>query len=280
LKAPHSRRWSIETWVRRVITDTQTDSGPVDLFAVARLRSVRKIGLRFIIPGGVLLPVSDGFEIYLQHSERAELDVSSQEPLGLLSSRQRFALAHEIAHTYFYDLSQAVPFPMVSSPAGPELERLCNRVAGHLLLPTDYLKRAVGSHEDLDATMIRQIARRLRASLHVTIERLASLEAPTPVERCVVMAKRENGDAVIQALYFGVGLLSTIRRPTKYSRLSEWLPNLPLLIITERTDEEWESTLPGRTVSFKKTELGRGQTFLLEAQSKTSAARSPALSGC
>ncbi len=242
---------------------------PVDLFAVARHRRVKKVAFRFMIPRGVLLPVEGGFEVYLRDSNRKDFDTSETEPEGLLSPRQRFSLAHEIAHTFFYKFSGSVPAPDDAVSNGPELEKICDRTAGHILVPTDLLKREVGDYERIDAAFVRSVASKFRASLTVLIERLSIVEPSNPFERCVLLAKRLDGDAEIRAVYFGVGLLRTLTRPSKYTRVTEWIAEFPRRAIEKQEDADWNITWRGRPITFIKTELGGSGDFLLQVQPAT-----------
>src|SRR6476660_5600918 len=75
---------------------------PVYLYAIARRVGVKRIRLRRIIPKGLLVPTHGGFNVYLRDERDAELSIDRPEPVGFLTVRQRFALAHEIAHTMFF----------------------------------------------------------------------------------------------------------------------------------------------------------------------------------
>src|SRR5271165_417429 len=94
-----ARYWGSENWADLLPSILGFTRPPVDLYAVARHRRIRRVGFRFMIPRGVLLPVEGGFEVYLRDDTRNDVDVSREEPTDALSPRQRFSLAHEIAHT-------------------------------------------------------------------------------------------------------------------------------------------------------------------------------------
>ncbi len=136
---------SAENWADFLPSTMGDLRPPVDLHAVARHRQIRKLGLRFMVPRGLLLPVDGGFEVYLRNVDRDDIDLARPELHSLLSSRQRFSFAHEIAHTLFYDLSGAVPTPDANAPNPLELERTCDRVAGKILVPVRLLKREIAA---------------------------------------------------------------------------------------------------------------------------------------
>jgi hypothetical protein len=238
----------------------------VDLCAVARHRRIRHLGLRFIIPRGVLLPIKGGFEVYLRDQDRRDINIGEAEPGNLLSPRQRFSLAHEIAHTFFYKFSDSLPAPDGTVSNGYELEKICDRMASHILVPTDLLKREIGSSEKIDVDFVRSVATKFRTSLEVMIERISMVESSNSFERCVLLARRVQGDAEIRASYFGVGLLPLLLRPEKYTKVTQWLTDFPRHAIDRREDSEWVLTRRGRSISFKKTELGAGSDFLLQVQ--------------
>jgi hypothetical protein len=228
------------------------------------------LGLRFMIPRGVLLPVEGGFEVYLRDSCRKDMDISEPETESGLSPRQRFSLAHEIAHTFFYKLSDSTPAPEeVTNEL--ELEKTCDRTAGHILIPTNLLKREVGDYQRIDASLVRSIAHKFRTSLTVAMERLTTVEPSNPIERCILLVRRLNGDGQIRAMYFGVGLLPTLPQPRRYTRLTEWMSDFPLHLIDGERDSDWRTSRMGRVLKFERTELESGSDFLLQVQVMPSA---------
>jgi len=220
------------------------------------------------------VPADGGFEVYLRDLIRRDIDISGSEPTNLLSSRQRFSFAHEIAHTYYYKLSGSIPISdhVISNPV--DLEDHCDRTAARILVPTALLrqeiKKKIGDPENIDEAFIRSAATSFRTSIPVMIERLSIVAPSNPFERCVVLVRRLEGDAQIRASYFGVGLLPILPRPRKNTRVSEWLADFPLPAIANREDSDWRVTRAGRLVSFMKRELGSGTDFLLQAQVATS----------
>lgn len=256
---------SLEQLAALSLRDAGISGGPVDLFAVARVRRVHALGLRFIVPRGLLVPVNGGFEAYIRNSNSVDYDTRLPEPLGALTVRQRFSLAHEIAHTFYFDLNPDVPRPIAEFER-LVLEQACNSLAAHLLMPTNLLRKDVSDYDCIDAGFTRHLASKYRASLETTLERLTSIQPASPLERCVLVARRVGREAQIRAFYFGLGLRKTIARPTKYSPIREWLPDFPRHALEEASDLEWKSVMAGRSVVFQKTELGGGSAFLLQAQ--------------
>ncbi len=260
--------WRAENWADVLPGALGLAQLPVDLHAVARHRRVKRLGFRLMVPRGVLLPVGGGFEVYLLSLSPMDLDISKPEPEGLLSSRQRFSLAHEIAHTYFFKFSATVPAPHEAIPNVPEIETICDRTAGYILVPTDLLKKeiviALGDRQRINAGFVRLAANRFRTSPEVLIDRLSVVEPANPFARCILLVRNAHGNAVISAIYFGIGLLNILPRPTKYTPLTEWLPRLRRDIIESPGDSEWTTNGPVRTIIFTKTAYGNRGDFLLQ----------------
>jgi IrrE N-terminal-like domain len=269
------RLWRSENWADFLPSTLGYSSPPVDLYAVARHRRIKRLSLRFMIPRGVLMPVDGGFEVYLRDSCQKEMDISEPEAEGGLSNRQRFSLAHEIAHTFFYKFSNLKPAPEAVSNE-LELEKTCDRTAAHILIPTNLLKREIGDYQRIDASLIRSIACKFRTSLTVAIDRLTTVEPSSPIERCVLLVRRIHGDGQIRALYFGVGMLRTLPQPRRYGRLTEWLSDFPRRLIDRGGDLEWRTSRMGRSLTFERTELESGTDFLLQVQVSSSDASTAA----
>jgi hypothetical protein len=212
-----------------------------------------------------MLPVEGGFQVYLRDQVRKDVDISREEPRDELSARQRFSLAHEIAHTRFYKLSDTVPSPDGTITNGLELEDVCDRTAGCILIPTDFLKWKIREYgKEIDADFVRSVASGFRTSMTVALERLRVVEPANPFERCILLARRTYGDAEIQSLYFGLGLSSVLPRPEKYTRITKWLPDFPRRVLGQREDSGSFVTRRGRTITFTTAELGTGDRIILE----------------
>lgn len=108
---------------------------PVRLAGPARSRRISAV--KRVVPRSAgktsdfsasLVPDRDGFVVL----------VNADHP----STRQRFSVAHEIVHTFFYDIDKTPPMrpPAIARPDEHE-ERLCDRGAAELLVPTDALKK-------------------------------------------------------------------------------------------------------------------------------------------
>jgi hypothetical protein len=122
-------------------------------------------------------------------------------------------------------------------PNGPQLEDDCDRMAGCMLVPTYLLKQKIRDYgKEIDGNFVRLVASEFRTSATVALERFRVVEASNSYKRCILLAKRINGDAEIQSLFFGLGLSPVLPRPEKYARITEWLPNFPRHALNQRED--------------------------------------------
>lgn len=212
------------------------------------------------------MPVEHGFALYVRGEQQHDIEAPSVEPRGLLSCRQQFTVAHEIAHTFFYDLSLEQPAPHPVGPNALALEEICDQAAGCLLMPTQLLKRTLPDAEDMNISFVRELASLFDVSLTVALRALGQMSALSPTARAILLAHRMVDDAQIVAFCFGTGLLRTLPRPARFTRLRDWLPGIPRRVVAQRRDNEWEATSAGRTVLFRKVEVGSGPTFLLQVE--------------
>ena len=270
-----AREWKAENWADSLPAKLGLEEGPVDLFAIARSRQVKKVSLRFIVPRGALGPIEGGFEIYLRHPERGDMDISATEPAEALTSRQRFTLAHEIVHTLFYRAASRIPEALPSKVNARQLEDICNRTASYVLIPTLFLERAIGNPERIDSDLVVATARHFRTSITVLLERLSHVFPSSSSECCVLLARRVNGDAQIRAVYFATGLLRLLPRARRYSMVTEWLRSFPRDQIASMKSGEWTISRSGHTVVFSKRELSGSGDFLLYVRSEPVPVKAP-----
>jgi len=90
---------------------------PVDLQEIATRRAVFEIEEPRMVPEAVLSPEGTGFRVFLQ---------SNFNDFPGARVRQRFSLAHEIAHTFFYELRDGSQRPFKGAPRGDALEFACH----------------------------------------------------------------------------------------------------------------------------------------------------------
>src|SRR6266446_1430953 len=92
---------------------------PIDLFNLAKIQRVTAVDLRPMLPTGGLSCRSSEFVIYIQDLGRSQpFEVAIDSPAEdrpKMTTRQRFTMAHELAHTLMFDTSDP-PQPRAGSP--------------------------------------------------------------------------------------------------------------------------------------------------------------------
>jgi hypothetical protein len=263
-----------EAWADNLYVDLKCSAPPMDLHAAARKCQVNRLKLRPMIQRGALLPSLGGYEVILRNLEPKDLDVESPEPANELSSQQRFTLAHEIAHTRFYKTAKGKLVP----DDGPKkyayngeigLEEICDRVAGHLLVPTQFLKSEVrgsldSDFERIDAGFVRAMVGKFRVSYDVVIRRLWATDPENVFARCILLVGRDNEGPLIRASYRGTSLYSALPPPKEWQPVQDWLPELPLEAINHSGAGAWYLDRQGRKFQIQKFPLGKGGSFLLQ----------------
>jgi hypothetical protein len=111
--------------------DPAADRGPITLLPqILRARNVRRVVDDSTVQRARIVPGNSGFEIRLNPA--------------LPALAQRFAIAHELGHTFWfasrYDTTPLSPYQWVGA-RDPQIEMLCDRFAAALLLPRHRLLR-------------------------------------------------------------------------------------------------------------------------------------------
>jgi hypothetical protein len=227
-----------------------------------------------MVPRGVLVPVAGGFELFLRNPDSQDLDLEAEEPQDLLSHRQRFNFAHEIAHTFFYKDSKAIPTPITFAGNPRVVEEICDGAAGRILVPSNLLRGEIkrellGNCERIDSDFVCAMVVRFRVSHDVMINRLRVVESENVFTRCILLVRRSDGEARIRACYMGVTLLSCLPAPTIYAPVANWFQEVPRAITESDGGGKWEMTRGRRKLEIKKIPLGRSGDFLLQIDDPT-----------
>lgn len=116
----------------QLLQDARQVGLPVDLSPMLIARKTTIIGFDQHLPCEARLETAPtGFLIRLSGS------LASEENEG----RRRFALAHELGHTFFYDLNELPPERIIHLPLhDPVEEEVCDKFAAALLVPCSYLQ--------------------------------------------------------------------------------------------------------------------------------------------
>jgi IrrE N-terminal-like domain len=227
---------------------------PVEPAQFTDLCSVLSVEYRRMIPEGVLSPVEGGFRIFLQNNF---IDHPG------MKVRQRFTLAHELAHTFFYDLSASVPKPMKGLPRRGRLEHLCHVAANQLLLPEFLLKKELTKTGEVSsAQSILNLAERFGVSVEVLMRRLHKLGFIADDKFAAVLVDTNEGRRLIQAACYGSLLRCSAVRPTRGMDFDAWVR--PLLSPSgSPLDSAWAHTTSTATITARKV-YRSNRSFILD----------------
>jgi hypothetical protein len=140
---------------------------PVELYAVGRLCGVESFEEREMVPEAVMTTLTEGFKIYLQ---------SNFADLPGMRTRRRFSLAHEIAHTFFFEVRDGALRLVAKAPIGDQLEQACHMGARLLLVPERFLKHELDLDGDsITAEQIVRLSALFDVSVEVMLRRLQDL---------------------------------------------------------------------------------------------------------
>ncbi len=135
---------------------------PINITSILQLRRANKCRIVDMQKDARLLTTIDGFTVEIGRcTER----------------RRRFTLAHEIGHTYFYDLKSSPPERTLYDADPKDEETFCNMLASEILMPPHMiqaeLKRLEGRDQELSPVDYSQrLARRFEVSIETMTRRL------------------------------------------------------------------------------------------------------------
>lgn len=256
-------------WADSLPAKTRQFTPPVDLLKIASALDVKRLCLQLMIPRGSTIAMAGGFEIYLRAIEERDLDVGGSEMPELLSSRQRFTLAHEITHTRFYVRLKTKPIPKPKNvfKDDRDLEEVCDQAAGRILVPTAMLeqeiKGKVGEAALIDAQFVHSTAIRFRSSPEVILERLRHV-ARNSFARGIVFVRMDCGRPVVRATYYGGGLQLILREPERHKPLTDWFGGIPREFENDPNAGEWRTQVKKGTLTFTKVPWRLGGAFFLQ----------------
>lgn len=193
-----------------LVSENQS-SFPVDLGRIAAARSVLRVEFKQLLTEGGLAVQNDGFIIYVRcdagdadnFTTRFADDGTGSTLPPTVSHRARFTVAHEIAHTLFYDISSQPPRLKVTvdDPASARsLELACNEIAGALLLPEALLLRDFSNTEFVLPEDLRKLADVALVSRQAVVRRFQRLRRFPHPEAVLASAARQDAGWVITSL--------------------------------------------------------------------------------
>jgi hypothetical protein len=254
--------------------DLRLSGPPIDLYAIARRQNINRIKLCPMIHRGALLATSTGFQVLLRHPELREFDLNTPEHPYLLNAQQRFTLAHEIAHTHFYQdpKGKLVPTSEAKEYAYSgeiRLEKICDRLASRILVPARILESDIknllnNESQRIDSGLLRALVRRYRTSYEVMIRRLHETYPKNTFRRCILLVRKRHGDCQVSAWYMGRSFSDLSPIPEQFSPVRNWFQELPLSILEREPNAGWKIVRSGRELAVQKFPIGKRGEFILQ----------------
>lgn len=180
---------------------------PTDLGLIGRAQKVREFDFRPLIVDGGLSLLDDGFLISVrceeEQAERFRCDFNEDSTGRTLPSRARFTIAHEIGHTFFFDLEPSPPESLINYKDRrilPTLEAACSRAARQLLIPEFILQRDFRESDFLDPQTLRRLAELACVSPAAVVVRLNSLSKFAAPYGMIVCVDRTNEGVFVQTV--------------------------------------------------------------------------------
>ncbi len=198
------------TRARRLVHALTLMDLPVRLRPIADAQHAHVTFQPLLVEAGIST-VNGGFEIYANCRAGAVRNLMARfddpEDGGRsFPHRLRFTLAHELAHTFFFDWrgNDHRPQPHVSGTHYAELdslERECNTAAGLLLVPERLLSSMIDINniDTFDPTAIRSVAERFAVSADCLLICLRSFLATRDVGGGILVVGIDKGLPHIQA---------------------------------------------------------------------------------
>jgi len=200
---------------------------PTPLNPLAHERSANVRFMPLPVPG-CLCSTSSGFDIFVQTHVKDSKGFSEKFVSGndnQLPVRHRFTIAHEIAHTYFYDLSKQPPSMQFPPNADKELRRMekaCDAIANRMLLPKLILEDFVKKNDPTDPNRLRELAGKSAVSPQVVVSAFGSSTGCLPHNSGIASVAHDGTCYRITSFAFGA-LLKTRFTLAKGQKLSEWI---------------------------------------------------------
>lgn len=197
---------------------------PIDLTKLAVKRGIREIHFRPMPCDGAIEATAEGFVVQL-NSDKDQRVPSAAVDSAALSPRQRFTLAHEIGHTFFYDGARRAVRP---HPNPRLLESLCNQAAQILLLPEFLIAREIGVGRRFDSIeMARDLASSARVSPEVVLQRLEGIENLKETDYALFSLRlRDDGMLITTGVCLHGGAFSTLPSPVLHAPPPKWLSSI------------------------------------------------------
>lgn len=167
----------IRNIAKEFLAAANQDKPPIYLHSLFDTRHVTAYSELKTVTSGRLVIDKAGFRIEVQNG---------------YETRTRFTLAHEIAHTVFYDLESSSPKRLLHGARTKEEEYFCNMLAAEILMPfwmiEGELKKFRAGNEDTSPVLLfQQLARIFKVSLEAMIRRVVE---DLQIYKAVVLSTR------------------------------------------------------------------------------------------
>lgn len=211
----------VEYRINNIIQDLRSRQeefrAPVDLEGLRESFRVLAIEERPMIPEAAIEAVPGGFKVYLQ---------ANFVTVAGATVRRRFSLAHEFCHTLFFDVNKAKPEKIRGVPNGDNAERLCNKGAALLVVPTQLLEFELRRVEGgINSRTVTSLSQKFAVSAEVMIRRLQDVVSASLVDRAVILVECQPGGKPpeIRAGLYGPWIRSHFDVPKLGLPFQKWL---------------------------------------------------------
>lgn len=209
---------------RLLLKEAPISTAPTDLFRLSLGVRIHTVRLMPMLSDGLIRPDADGFTVFLNSDASHDVDVRR----GLrptLTVRQRFTLAHEIAHTLFFDLGASPPLERAPAEIETIIEPLCQLMAAMLLIPEHVLRKEIRPYRVVDSLeLVCDLADRFQTSVEVLLRRLDSLEGFKATDYMLMFCERDAAasDSLIKACTYSHSLINIVCKPELFSSFRRW----------------------------------------------------------
>lgn len=150
-----------KTLAAGILTSAKQYHPPINMTAIYPVQHIISCNILQIPEDGRLVVEGNGFLLQVKAGPE---------------TRIRFTIAHEIAHTVFYDLKSPYPKLLINNANPAEEERFCNLLAAEIIMPDHMIRQELKCFAERDQFspigMILQLAERFKVSPDAMTRRL------------------------------------------------------------------------------------------------------------
>lgn len=204
-----SQKWV--SWRNHIVSRcnflTQNLKPPIPLRDISKRCYVKEVIFQPMLVEGGLAIDDDGFVVYVRCDEEAEHEWSSAfhdtfQAGRSLPGRVRFSLAHELVHTFFYDVEQR-PFRNKLDESHykevDSLEAACNFGAAQLLMPDRQFRSDAEKIDVLSVAALRRLRKTYHVSYECLVHRMTDLQTWTHKKGLVAYLQDNDKTFLVKA---------------------------------------------------------------------------------